>query len=111
MKKIISQQKRTDHVSRQTLIKLKGLFDFEARSPDELSFKSDEILLLIDDSRKSFFWFLSFESCLLLCLDPNWWKASCHGEAGLNLSMNESLQEKIFILGFVPWNYVERLID
>jgi myosin-1 len=45
--------------------KLRALYDFEARSADELSFRTDNELLLIDNS------------------DETWWKAELNGKTGV----------------------------
>lgn len=45
--------------------KLRAMYDFEARSADELSFQTDDILLLIDNS------------------DETWWKAELNGKTGV----------------------------
>jgi len=63
--------------------KLRALYDFEARSADELSFQTDDILLLIDNSgmRKLFFVF-STKSKIFLSSDETWWKAELNGKTG-----------------------------
>ena len=44
----------------------RALFAYQAKENDELSFKEDDILFILDDKS-----------------DPDWWRARCHGKEGL----------------------------
>jgi signal transducing adaptor molecule len=74
----------------KTQIKVKALYDFEAVEDNELTFKADDIIILI-------------EEC-----DPNWWEGSLNGKSG------EILSSSIFsnnILGLFPANFVTKTLD
>lgn len=64
-------------------VQLRALYDFQARTSDEISFKTDEILILIDDhgivrSRSYRFVLHRF------VLDPTWWRVASNGKIGLS---------------------------
>lgn len=60
--------------------KLRALYDFQARSADELSFQTDNELLLIDNSGRIQFILKILLSVVLL--DETWWKAELDGKTG-----------------------------
>lgn len=92
--------------------KLQALYDFEARSADELSFVSGQELLLIDktgskqrksENRTNFLSFLS---------DETWWKAELDGRTGRLRKWKTNKRNRWILFrfsGVVPSNYVQLL--
>ena len=67
------------NAEQKSQIKVKALYDFEAVEDNELTFKADDIIILI-------------EEC-----DPNWWEGSLNGKSG-DLRSLIILSNKLFRL-------------
>jgi len=89
--------------------KLRALYDFQARSADELSFQTDDELLLIDNSGMNLF--ISKNEFLFFSLDETWWKAELNGKTGKEFFFFPKISNNFFVFsGVVPANYVELMI-